>query len=523
MPGHFIELGSVGRSGNGREVAVSGRLEEHNPRTRHDHNRWVELSPDPSAAIAQLRILRASIAPHDWRIREHKLAGAPTLVGTAFLDIALSLAQDLCKTSQVALDRVYFLQPLAMFGARPVVLTCEVLEKNGGLELVFLSEDQDHAAKRREHVRCEARPFHVSSSASYDFEALRERMEDCGPSAWLGERDSRQVPLECSERWECLANVHRSQDEWFARVALREQYAGDNEFGYQLHPALLDAATSFALKFMGESLFLPLQYRRLEFYRPLPFEFYSYVRRRPIDAADTSAEIRRLDVTLLTLSGEVIVEIRDYVLKRGPEAFRLDSSGKLGVLTEGVGDKMLVAEALSAFERCLLPNLPSQIVIATRPLKDLQDEAKPVALGDKEQSQADAGMSLTSHPRPELATDYIKPNNPIEEEIAQIWELALGITGIGTSDNFMELGGNSLLAIQVISRTNSIFQIDLSFESFYLRPTITGMAEAITTQLALMLEPETLSELLSELENEPSPWVPVVEGKAHGANTSGMK
>ena len=44
---------------------------------------------------------------------------------------------------------------------------------------------------------------------------------------------------------------------------------------------------------------------------------------------------------------------------------------------------------------------------------------------------------------------------PIEKQIAEIWREVLGLDCIGVHDNFLELGGDSLLAAQLISRVSS--------------------------------------------------------------------
>ena len=53
--------------------------------------------------------------------------------------------------------------------------------------------------------------------------------------------------------------------------------------------------------------------------------------------------------------------------------------------------------------------------------------------------------------RPQLAGQYVAPRTPVEQHVAAIWELVLGVEGVGVHDNFFALGGHSLLATQVVS------------------------------------------------------------------------
>lgn len=69
--------------------------------------------------------------------------------------------------------------------------------------------------------------------------------------------------------------------------------------------------------------------------------------------------------------------------------------------------------------------------------------------------------------RPDLAEAFVAPGTPVEKILAGIWAEGLGadelhpLEQIGVHDRFIALGGNSLLATQVVSRIRDIFQIDL--------------------------------------------------------------
>ena len=47
---------------------------------------------------------------------------------------------------------------------------------------------------------------------------------------------------------------------------------------------------------------------------------------------------------------------------------------------------------------------------------------------------------------------YVAPRTPIEREMSQIWSELLGLESVGVNDPFIELGGDSLRATQLISR-----------------------------------------------------------------------
>ncbi|MGB8508406.1 MAG: condensation domain-containing protein, partial [Pyrinomonadaceae bacterium] len=56
--------------------------------------------------------------------------------------------------------------------------------------------------------------------------------------------------------------------------------------------------------------------------------------------------------------------------------------------------------------------------------------------------------------RPELIRDFEPPQNHAEEVLARIWSSLLGFERIGRHDNFFDLGGDSILSIQIVARAN---------------------------------------------------------------------
>jgi len=90
--------------------------------------------------------------------------------------------------------------------------------------------------------------------------------------------------------------------------------------------------------------------------------------------------------------------------------------------------------------------------------------------------------SASVYLRPQLSHPYVAPRNSLEEAIAKIWQEFLGIEKIGIDDNFLELGGDSLLATQLVARLREQFAVNLSLASMFELPTITLMTEYIANQ-----------------------------------------
>lgn len=77
------------------------------------------------------------------------------------------------------------------------------------------------------------------------------------------------------------------------------------------------------------------------------------------------------------------------------------------------------------------------------------------------------------------ADTHIAPRNKVEKQIAEIWQQVLGRQLFSIHDNFFEVGGNSLLGTQVISRLRDAFSIDLALQSLFKFPTIADLAHNI--------------------------------------------
>jgi acyl-coenzyme A synthetase/AMP-(fatty) acid ligase/aryl carrier-like protein len=71
----------------------------------------------------------------------------------------------------------------------------------------------------------------------------------------------------------------------------------------------------------------------------------------------------------------------------------------------------------------------------------------------------------------------IEPRTEIEAELSNIWQEVLGLRRLSVQDNFFDLGGHSLMAMQIVARIRKVFNVELSLRMLFESPTIAGMAE----------------------------------------------
>jgi hypothetical protein len=77
----------------------------------------------------------------------------------------------------------------------------------------------------------------------------------------------------------------------------------------------------------------------------------------------------------------------------------------------------------------------------------------------------------------EAQASYVEPRTEMERSIAAIWRELLNVEKVGLHDNFFEIGGYSLLVIQVQSRVREIHNKDLSTIELFQYPTVYMLAK----------------------------------------------
>ncbi|MFC5685159.1 amino acid adenylation domain-containing protein [Amycolatopsis mediterranei] len=75
--------------------------------------------------------------------------------------------------------------------------------------------------------------------------------------------------------------------------------------------------------------------------------------------------------------------------------------------------------------------------------------------------------------------DVSAPRNPAEELVADVWREALGLDRVGAEDDFVELGGDSILAMRVAGTLNRRLGTALPAQAVFEHRTVAGLAAAL--------------------------------------------
>jgi thioesterase domain-containing protein/acyl carrier protein len=71
------------------------------------------------------------------------------------------------------------------------------------------------------------------------------------------------------------------------------------------------------------------------------------------------------------------------------------------------------------------------------------------------------------------------PRDPMELEMAQLWEQVLGVCPIGIHDNFFEVGGHSLKAVALMEAIRKRFDVTLPLTLLFQSPTIAALCHKL--------------------------------------------
>jgi acyl carrier protein len=139
-------------------------------------------------------------------------------------------------------------------------------------------------------------------------------------------------------------------------------------------------------------------------------------------------------------------------------------------------------EGIDTFERILTTRHLAEVVVSSG---DLNARLRQWVTPGKAQTVATPPQA---HRRPNLRTAYVAPTNELEEALAEIWSNLFAIGQVGVHDRFLDLGGNSLLGIQVLAGIRERFQVELPLTALFDAPTVAELAALVEEALFRELE-----------------------------------
>ena len=73
----------------------------------------------------------------------------------------------------------------------------------------------------------------------------------------------------------------------------------------------------------------------------------------------------------------------------------------------------------------------------------------------------------------------VLPRSPLEKKLVTLWQSVLGIDAVGITDDFFDIGGNSLLVMRLFSELEALLDRRLPLVEIFAAPTVEKMAERL--------------------------------------------
>ncbi|MBD1909176.1 amino acid adenylation domain-containing protein [Leptolyngbya sp. FACHB-16] len=181
------------------------------------------------------------------------------------------------------------------------------------------------------------------------------------------------------------------------------------------------------------------------------------------------------------------VKIRGYRIEPGEIEAVLEQhpavrAAVVGVYVDATGDQQLVGYVV-----------PQETVVQSQLVRELRQFLQAqlpaymvpgaIACLDHLPLTPSGKVDRQRLPIPDLTADLTvaAPETPMQALLAEIWEEVLGLKQVGIHHSFLDLGGHSLRAIQVVSRIRDRLHIELPLRCLFESPTIAQLAEQLET------------------------------------------
>jgi acyl carrier protein len=206
------------------------------------------------------------------------------------------------------------------------------------------------------------------------------------------------------------------------------------------------------------------------------------------------------DFQIINLEGEIVAEILNFSfvkLASLPDDFGNEDVQELEA--DALEDDILPEEGAQVIDTILSNYDLTQMIVYTMDLQyDIDDSTHSALIQKRKDKISNVKMVEDIDDRPDIDELYVAPENDIEKTISMVWTAILGINKIGLNDSFNSLGGNSLLAIQVVSGVNDELDVTISTDEFVNNPTVGKLGELVLMKILGEHSTEELEKLLNE-------------------------
>ncbi|MFF3865677.1 SDR family NAD(P)-dependent oxidoreductase [Micromonospora sp. NPDC001898] len=416
-------------------------------------------------------------------LMEHRIAGAAVVPATMLLESVRAAAHHALGEVPVRIEDLLFSDPIVVTG--PLTLSLSFAPERAAEGAPFeITVGADGAGPRTVHCQGVLRTIDKLAGETVDLDRVRAAL----PAVDARRQSSGMVAF--GPYFDVVREYFRDGDAGLARLV-----ADDADPRLWLHPALLDQA-AHGLSGAAAS-YLPFSYAGVRVYAPIPAEAWVLQTHRQ---DPDRPEFIEVDEIIVDRDGRVCVMVDSYILRARTAAGAASASASAdapptrpaaagGPTGSSSGDSLMLIsseQGIELFRRMMaVPDQP-QLITSVGPLQKRIDEMQAFsadAVTTHQDTMAGAGTA-----RAENLGGYVPPETDVESAIAELWAQALGIAPIGLDDEFLVLGGSSLTAVQLSSRTRERFGIQLSVAELFEHSTVRRLAVLVDGRLDALLD-----------------------------------
>jgi acyl transferase domain-containing protein/acyl carrier protein len=447
------------------------------------------------------------MAGSHWFLSEHTLGGIPTMPGTGVAELVRAACTEITGAAAVEIRDLKFLRPLA--AEEGVRVHAELhSDSGGGFRVAITGHAPGEAA--REYARGHVQPLGIEAVPAHDLAAIRASCElDTTPTF-----SSTVDMLEFGPRWDNIVSRMSTPagDLDLVTIELDERFAADLS-DFVLHPAIFDSAAAMGMRITGDVKYLPFGYDRLVARAALPSRCHAIIRHLDGSAGD----VTQANVTVVDDEGAELVHVEGYTLLRYDESRgTLAAAGAVpggapaqqaGAVSAATAELQMrkgealggvsTAEGNAALRAVLDTGIGPQVIFCPEGLAERGRRTSRITRAALlEQATSAAPTSAATR---NLGTPYVEPETDAQRTLAKLWQNALWLDKVGIDDDFFELGGNSLVAVQLVGEISRTFKADVPVAQLFDLRTVRGLAGAIEETLLERVAGLTDQEAMAEL------------------------
>jgi acyl transferase domain-containing protein/acyl carrier protein len=425
--------------------------------------------------------------PTLWVFAEHRMNETPSMPGTGIVELVRAAFEEITGSATAEIRDLMF--PRLLTAEAGIEARVELRRtQDGGFTFSLTGGRPSRPAEQ--YARGRVYPVEAGPVPRHDVAFLRNGAgQDTTPPF-----RARVGLMEFGPRWDTIRSRYSAEGLDVLDLHLADGFASDvDRFG--VHPALLDAAGAVGMSRPTDTEYLPFGYDRIVVRGAIPPECHSVIRH--LD--DTRGELTRVDLTIVGEDGAELVAVEGYSMlrvsadgtpsavseqvaaaarTRAPAVPRAADDPVVALIRESNSESAVSsAEGSEALRIVLGATLGPQVILCPGGIADRVRRAsrltRPVLMERLSQARAETGATRS------LANPYVAPESEAEVAIAELWRDSIGIDQVGIDDDFLDLGGDSLLAVQLVGRITQRLGTDISVAQLFEHRTVRALAAAI--------------------------------------------